>query len=145
LLLTTGWSIEGLPSPFMTHKFTNAKTGDPTYYQRHLWHQMVKRLAPLAPAFFARHRPDARAAHEKGYGPYIVKSDPTHTRRFPPDNAGVRPSPTVILGVAQRGKKAQTWITHIKHLRFDPQPLAKGCSLNEPPAAASHQSRSVLA
>jgi len=93
LLLTTGWSIEGLPSPFVTHKFTNAKTGAPTDHQRQLWHQMVKRLAPLAPAFFARNRPGARAAHEKGYGPHIVKSDPTHTRRFAPGNAGVRPSP----------------------------------------------------
>jgi hypothetical protein len=88
LLLTTGWSIEGLPSPFVTRHTPGA----------------------LRPAMRASDRP-----------------------------------PTVILGVAQRGKKAQTWITHIKHLRFDPQPHAKGCSLNEPPAAVSHQSRSVLA
>tara|TARA_B100000780_G_scaffold80686_1_gene54942 strand:- start:40 stop:387 length:348 start_codon:yes stop_codon:yes gene_type:complete len=93
LLLTTGWSIEGLPSPFVTHKFTTAKTGAPTDNQRQLWHQIVKRLTPLAPAFLPATSPAAVPRMKKVMEPHIVKSDPTHTRRFAPGNAGVRPSP----------------------------------------------------
>ena len=40
-------------------------------------------------------------------------------------NAGVRLSPAVILDLAQKNKKAQTWIAHAEHLRFDSNPRPK--------------------
>ena len=103
LLLTTGWSIEGLPSPFVTHKFTTAKTGAPTDNQRQLWHQMVKRLTLLAPAFLPATGPAAVPRMKKVMEPHIVKIDPTHTRLFALGNAGVRLSPDSDFKLSTKG------------------------------------------
>jgi len=103
LLLTTGWSIEGLPSPFVTHKFTISKTGAPTDNQRQLWHQMVKRLTLLAPAFLPATGPAAVPRMEKVMEPHIVKIDPTHTRLFALGNAGVRLSPDSDFKLSTKG------------------------------------------
>ncbi|RWR51901.1 glycosyltransferase family 2 protein [Sinirhodobacter ferrireducens] len=61
LALTTDWQIEGVPGALTAHRLPPA--GPPAASGRQLaaWERVVAKLTPLAPEFFARHTPAARA------------------------------------------------------------------------------------
>ena len=57
LALTTDWQIEGVPGALTAHRLPPAPPGR----QLAAWERVVAKLTPLAPEFFARHTPAARA------------------------------------------------------------------------------------
>lgn len=65
LALTTDWQIEGVPGALTAHRLPPAgpPAGPPVAPGRQLaaWERVVAKLTPLAPEFFARHTPAARA------------------------------------------------------------------------------------
>ncbi|MHA7876578.1 glycosyltransferase family 2 protein [Roseivivax sp.] len=61
LMLTTGWSIEGVPGLLTAYRVNGAGLSANTERQHDAWERMVEKLTPLAPEFFARVTPAARA------------------------------------------------------------------------------------
>lgn len=61
LALTTDWGIEGVPGLLTRYRITGGGLSAATGRQLAAWERMVDKLAPLDPAFFARHAPAARA------------------------------------------------------------------------------------
>ena len=60
-VLTTRWRIEGVPGALTLYRINGAGLSANTDRQYETWERMIAKLTPLAPAFFARHAPAARA------------------------------------------------------------------------------------
>lgn len=61
LALTTGWRIEGVSGLLTAYRVNPTGLSADTERQRQSWEAVVAKLRPLAPEFFARHEPAARA------------------------------------------------------------------------------------
>ena len=61
LALTTDWEIAGIPGALTLYRLNGTGLSADTARQLESWERMVAKLAPLAPEFFARHTPAARA------------------------------------------------------------------------------------
>jgi hypothetical protein len=61
LVLSTDWTIEGVPGDLTLYRIHGAGLSANTEAQFASWERMVAKLTPLAPAFFAAHAPAARA------------------------------------------------------------------------------------
>ncbi len=59
--LTTRWAIEGAPGLLTRYRVNACGLSADTDRQLAAWERMVEKLTPLAPGFFARHAPAARA------------------------------------------------------------------------------------
>ncbi|MBK5925901.1 glycosyltransferase family 2 protein [Rhodobaculum claviforme] len=61
LALTTDWEIAGIPGALTLYRLSAGGLSANTDAQLASWERMVAKLSPLAPAFFDRHAPAARA------------------------------------------------------------------------------------
>lgn len=61
LALTTDWQIEGVPGALTAYRVNPSGLSAAGGRQLAAWERVVAKLAPLAPDFFARHTPAARA------------------------------------------------------------------------------------
>lgn len=61
LMLTTDWHVEGIPGLLTKYRVAAKGLSAGITAQYGNWQRMVGKLAPLNPAFFARHLPAARA------------------------------------------------------------------------------------
>jgi hypothetical protein len=61
LALTTDWQLEGVPGALTLYRIAGAGLSANTDAQLASWEGMVRKLAPLAPDFFAAHTAAARA------------------------------------------------------------------------------------
>jgi len=61
LALTTDWQIAGVPGALTLYRINQGGLSANTDRQFAAWERIVGKLAPLDPAFFARHAPAARA------------------------------------------------------------------------------------
>ncbi|AHM05432.1 glucosyltransferase [Roseibacterium elongatum DSM 19469] len=61
LALTTDWHIEGVPGALLRYRVNGAGLSAATDRQLASWEDMVRKLTPIAPDFFADHAPTARA------------------------------------------------------------------------------------
>lgn len=61
IALTTDWRFEGVPGLLTRYRISAGGLSASTERQHIAWECMVAKLAPLAPDFFARHTPAARA------------------------------------------------------------------------------------
>ena len=61
LALTTDWEVEGVDGALMRYRVNGAGLSAATDRQLASWERMVAKLTPMAPEFFARHAPAARA------------------------------------------------------------------------------------
>jgi glycosyltransferase involved in cell wall biosynthesis len=59
--LLTDWDIEGVPGLLLRYRIVGGGLSAAVERQFAAWERMVAKLAPLAPDFFARHTPAARA------------------------------------------------------------------------------------
>ncbi|MCR9125882.1 MAG: glycosyltransferase [Rhodobacteraceae bacterium] len=61
LALTTDWDLAGVPGLLTCYRIARGGLSAATDRQFEAWERMVAKLTPLAPDFFARHAPAARA------------------------------------------------------------------------------------
>ena len=61
IALTTDWEIEGVPGLLTRYRIAGGGLSAGIARQYASWERLVEKLAPLAPEFFARHTPAARA------------------------------------------------------------------------------------
>ncbi|WP_460272158.1 glycosyltransferase family 2 protein [Celeribacter sp. ULVN23_4] len=61
MALTTDWLIEGVPGLLTEYRVNGAGLSANVTAQLNSWERMVTKLRPVAPEFFARHEPAARA------------------------------------------------------------------------------------
>lgn len=61
LVLTTDWEIGGIPGLLTRYRIASGGLSAATGRQYQSWQRMVEKLSPVAPEFFARHTPAARA------------------------------------------------------------------------------------
>ncbi|SFC09495.1 glycosyltransferase family 2 protein [Tropicimonas isoalkanivorans] len=61
MALTTDWSFEGIPGDLTLYRINSGGLSASTEAQLRAWERLVEKLSPLAPGFFARHTPAARA------------------------------------------------------------------------------------
>ncbi|WP_425053115.1 glycosyltransferase family 2 protein [Psychromarinibacter sp. S121] len=80
--LTTDWEIEGVPGQLTRYRIAPGGLSASLHKQLAAWDRVVEKLQPLAPDFFARHAPVARAyqlrylarrAFSMGNGPEAVR------------------------------------------------------------------------
>ncbi|WP_102223386.1 glycosyltransferase family 2 protein [Acidimangrovimonas sediminis] len=61
LMLTTDWEVAGIPGLLTRYRIAGGGLSAGTARQYESWERMVAKLTPVAPAFFARNTPAARA------------------------------------------------------------------------------------
>lgn len=61
IVLTTDWVFEGVPGLLTQYRISSGGLSAATDRQLASWENMITKLSPIAPAFFAQHVPAARA------------------------------------------------------------------------------------